>query len=95
MSAMVRNVYFTIGSTQTQVFAIRGVDEDQVRWLNILAGHIQESDVLHEQPEISDDLTHHGLFTYPQFRTYMGDIGYLDAISHTDTLYRHGQLATI
>ena len=50
MSAMVRNVYFTIGSTQTQVFAIRGVDEDQVRWLNILAGHIQESDVLHEQP---------------------------------------------
>jgi hypothetical protein len=89
------NVYFTIGQERQETCAIMGVDEDQLRWLEILARNIPQSSVLPEQPSISENMVHFGLYTYPQFRAFMEDIGYLKEISHADTLYRHAQLVAV
>lgn len=80
------NAYFVIemAFTAGQVCILRGLEQEQIKWLKILSGRIPQSSLVQNKPRLSSL----GLFTFSEFRTFIGDIGYQTAVSEADAIYR-------
>jgi len=71
----------------TQVFVIGDVRADQQRWLDILSDNIPSSAV--SDAPIKPSGVNFGLFGFHDFRMFMGQTGFEDAVLMADTIYRN------
>ena len=74
---------------ERQIFGIKDEDPDQVRWLDILSEHIPNSHVEGVRPPIDAGGIHYGIFTFHEFKNFIKELGYPEAVARTDTLYLH------
>ena len=85
-----KNAYIQIDNSRVrhpQLWVITGVDNAQLEWLRIFASQI-EGKFSVEMPECGPVTTKLGPMSYQEFREFLGDAGYRDAITLVDAACR-------